>query len=147
MEVSSDSLKEEDLNHFGPRCATLSLGAAVVKCLVGWTEREVQFQAMPSVIGLSAESVLDARQSIQSSSIKLSYRTISSSIFPVSSTIEAIKHNEAQSWTEIDWVQFARKIEQPFFYLSTTTKQTDKFLIKKVKWKQYQFVLLMSTFF
>lgn len=147
MEVSSDSLKEEDLNHFGPRCATVSLGAAVVKCLVGWIEREVQFQAMPSVIGLSAESVLDARQSIQSSSIKLSYRTISSSIFPVSSTIEAIKHNEAQSWTEIDWVQFARKIEQPFFYLSTTTKQTDKFLIKKVKWKQYQFVLLMSTFF
>lgn len=102
---------------------------------------------MPSVIGLSAESVLDARQSIQSSSIKLSYRTISSSIFPVSSTIEAIKHNEAQSWTEIDWVQFARKIEQPFFYLSTTTKQIDKFLIKKVKWKQYQFVLLMYTFF
>ena len=68
-----------------------------MKCLVSWTEREVQFQAMPSVIRLSAESVPDARQSIQSSSIKLSYRTISSSIFPVSSTIEAIKHNEAQS--------------------------------------------------
>ena len=102
---------------------------------------------MPSVIRLSAESVPDARQSIQSSSIKLSYRTISSSIFPVSSTIEVIKHNEAQSWTEIDWVHFAKKIEQPFFYLSTTTKQIDKFLIQKVKWKQYQFVLLMSTFF
>lgn len=40
-----------------------------------------------------------------------------------------------------------KKIEQPFFYLSTTTKQIDKFLIQKVKWKQYQFVLLMSTFF
>ena len=90
------------MNHFGPRFATVLLGAAVVKCLVSWTEREVQFQAMPSVIRLSAESVLDARQSIQSSSIKLTYRTISSSIFPVSSTIEAIKHNEAQSWTEID---------------------------------------------
>ena len=90
------------MNHFGPRCATVLLGAAVVKCLVSWTEREVQFQVMPSVIRLSAESVPDARQSIQSSSIKLSYRTISSSIFPVSSTMEAIKHNEAQSWTEID---------------------------------------------
>ena len=90
------------MNHFGPRCATVLLGASVVKCLVSWTEREVQFQVMPSVIRLSAESVPDARQSIQSSSIKLSYRTISSSIFPVSSTIEAIKHNEAQFWTEID---------------------------------------------
>ena len=90
------------MNHFGPRCATVLLRAAVVKCLVSWTEREVQFQVMPSVIRLSAESVTDARQSIQSSSIKLSYRTISSSIFPVSSTIEVIKHNEAQSWTEID---------------------------------------------
>ena len=90
------------MNHFGPRCATVLLGASVAKCLVSWTEREVQFQVMPSVIRLSAESVPDARQSIQSSSIKLSYRTISSSIFPVSSTIEAIKHNEAQFWIVID---------------------------------------------